>query len=65
MIAEKMVKFKSKMVMQVHDELVFDVSKKESEKLLTMVVNVMESAVDLSVPLVVDVERGVSWGSVG
>ena len=65
MIAEKMVKFKSKMVMQVHDELVFDVSKKESEKLLKMVVNVMESAVELSVPLVVDVERGVSWGSVG
>ena len=65
MIAEKMVKFKSKMVMQVHDELVFDVSKKESEKLLKMVVDVMESAVDLSVPLVVDVERGVSWGSVG
>ena len=65
MIAEKMVKFKSKMVMQVHDELVFDVSKKESEKLLKMVVTVMESAVKLSVPLVVDVERGVSWGSVG
>ena len=38
---------------------------KESEKLLKMVVNLMESAVELSVPLVVDVERGVSWGSVG
>jgi DNA polymerase-1 len=54
-------KFASKMVLQVHDELVFDVLKSEEEKLSTLIKSEMESAVDLAVPMVVEVGRGENW----
>ena len=64
LIAQEMTGYKSKMIMQVHDELVFDVAKNESDKLLKMVVKLMSAAVELDVPLLVDVETGLSWGNV-
>jgi DNA polymerase-1 len=54
-------KFASKMVLQVHDELVFDVLKSEEEKLSTLIKSEMESAVELAVPMVVEVGRGENW----
>ena len=54
-------KFKSKMLLQVHDELVFDVHKKELEELQTLIKSEMENAYRLSVPLVVDVGIGLNW----
>lgn len=53
--------FKSKMLLQVHDELVFDAYKPELEKLQTLVKHEMENAYKLTVPLDVDLGVGENW----
>ena len=53
--------WKSKMLLQVHDELVFEVPQSELEALKTMVQNEMENAYTLKVPLVVDIGVGANW----
>src|SRR6056300_530614 len=53
--------WKSKMLLQVHDELVFDVPLNELESLKTMVKTEMENAFSLPVPLVVDIGIGKNW----
>ena len=53
--------WKSKMLLQVHDELVFDVPKVEIDELTKMVKEEMENAFTLEVPLVVDVGIGENW----
>ncbi len=53
--------YKSKMLLQVHDELVFDTYKPELEKLKTMVKYEMENAYKLTVPLDVDLGVGENW----
>jgi DNA polymerase-1 len=53
--------WKAKMLLQVHDELVFDVPKEEVEALQKMVKNEMENAFLLDVPLVVDMGIGTNW----
>ncbi|MDW7694632.1 DNA polymerase I [Flammeovirgaceae bacterium SG7u.111] len=52
---------KSKMIMQVHDELVFDVYKSELELLKSKVTELMENAVELEVPLMVEAGVGETW----
>ena len=52
---------KSKMIMQVHDELVFDVYKSELELMKTKVPELMSSAIKLEVPLDVEVGVGGNW----
>ena len=52
---------KSKMLLQVHDELVFDVFYQEKELVEEIVKNTMESAVKLDVPLKVDLDFGKNW----
>jgi DNA polymerase-1 len=52
---------KSKMILQVHDELVFDVYQPELDEVRDMVVREMENAYELSVPLVVDHGTGKNW----
>ena len=54
-------KLKTKMILQVHDELVFDVFKPELEEVREMVVDAMQSVVSLSVPLTVDTGTGSNW----
>lgn len=54
-------KLKSKMLLQVHDELIFEVPEDELEIMKTIVKDGMENVVDLSVPLTVDMGIGVSW----
>ena len=54
-------KWKSKMLLQVHDELVFDVPKEEVNALREMVKSEMENAFEINVPLVVDVGVGNNW----
>lgn len=54
---------KSKLVMQVHDELVFEYPPEEEKQLLQLVKQEMETAVELRVPLKVDLETGLTWGS--
>lgn len=51
----------SKMILQVHDELVFDVLKPELEKVKAIVIKEMEGAANLSVPLTVDLGEGTNW----
>lgn len=53
--------FKSKMLLQVHDELVFDVYKPELDQLKVMVKIEMEQAFKLNVPLLVDLGEGNNW----
>jgi len=53
--------YKTKMLLQVHDELVFDVYKSELETVKTLVKNEMENAYKLAVPLVVDLGTGNNW----
>jgi DNA polymerase-1 len=54
-------KLKSKMIMQVHDELVFDAHKSELEILKPMVEEGMKNAIKMKVPVVVDMNTGSNW----
>ena len=54
-------KFKSKLLLQVHDELVFDVHKNEVEKIKPLIKEKMEQAVDLVVPLTVEMDLAPNW----
>jgi DNA polymerase-1 len=60
-IHKKLKDFDSKMLLQVHDELVFDAKKDELESLQNMVKTEMEQAFALNVPLVVDTGTGTDW----
>ena len=53
--------FESKMILQIHDELIFDVKKEEEEKLKELVKNVMENCYKLNVPLEVEINTGINW----
>lgn len=53
--------FRSKMLLQVHDELVFDIHKEELEVLQEMIKTAMQNAFSLSVPLDVDLGIGQNW----
>jgi DNA polymerase-1 len=52
---------KSRMLLQVHDELVFDVPQAELEEVSALVKSEMQGAVDLTVPLLVEVGSGRNW----
>ncbi|MCX5700754.1 MAG: DNA polymerase I [Candidatus Omnitrophica bacterium] len=52
---------KSRMVLQIHDELVFDLPKVESEKLVALVRHRMENVLKLDVPVKVDIKMGQNW----
>lgn len=53
--------YRSKMLLQVHDELVFDMHVSEKESLEALIKNGMEQAFQLSVPLTVDLGEGENW----
>ena len=52
---------RAKMIMQVHDELVFDVPQSEIGELEALIGPAMTEAVALSVPLAVDMSSGKDW----
>ncbi len=54
-------KFNSRMLLQVHDELVFDMHNKEQESLPPLVVECMENALPLDVPIAVEYGSGWNW----
>ncbi|HWR84066.1 MAG TPA: DNA polymerase I [Candidatus Deferrimicrobium sp.] len=60
-IHKSMSKMRSRMILQVHDELVFDAHKEELDKLKTLVRTNMEKAMKLKVPIVVDLGVGENW----
>ena len=53
--------YKTKMLLQVHDELVFDVYKPELEAMKTMIKTEMEQAFTMDVPLDVELDIGDNW----
>ncbi|MFB2770662.1 DNA polymerase I [Pelatocladus sp. BLCC-F211] len=53
--------YQARLLLQVHDELVFEIPPQEWEELQIQIKSVMENAVQLSVPLVVDVRAGDNW----
>jgi len=57
----KKKKYKTKMILQVHDELVFDVYKPELEEIKELVKDKMENVIKLSIPLTVDMGIGENW----
>jgi len=56
------VSTKSKMLLQIHDELVLEVPDKDIKKVAKLVEDVMENVCKLDVPIVVNIESGPSWG---
>ena len=62
-VAKKMeeANLKSKMILQVHDELIFDALNEEKEVLERIIKDTMENVVTFKVPLKVDIESGINW----
>lgn len=58
---EVLKNYEARLLLQVHDELVFEVPPQEWEELQPQIKSMMENAVSLSVPLVVDVRAGDNW----
>jgi DNA polymerase-1 len=54
-------KLSSKMLLQVHDELVFDVYKPEISQTISVIREEMENAFKLNIPLTVDIDYGLNW----
>jgi DNA polymerase I len=57
----KAEKLKSKMVLQVHDELVFDVYQSELEQIKPYIEKFMKNAIPLEVPMEIGMGSGVNW----
>ena len=57
----KIKEMRSKMILQVHDELIFDIHKDELEQMKDIVRSTMETSVDLDVPVKVDMGIGSNW----
>lgn len=51
------------MLLQVHDELVFEVAKEDLEKVVEPIANLMASVKSFDVPIIVNIETGKSWGT--
>jgi DNA polymerase-1 len=56
------LRLKSKMIIQVHDELIFEVPREELQEMECIVEILMSSAMQLAVPLEVEIKRGANWG---
>jgi len=57
----KQKNMKTKMIIQIHDELVFELPEPEIEMAKTLIKNEMENTIDLSVPIKVDIGLGKNW----
>ena len=57
------LQMKSKMILQVHDELIFEVPKKELQEMESLVGELMPSAISLEVPLEIEMKTGSDWGN--
>jgi DNA polymerase-1 len=58
----KLKGYKSLMLLQVHDDMLFEVPVGESENMISVIKNKMENPLHLSVPIVVDIKTGRNWG---
>ena len=55
---------RSRLILQIHDELLLEVPESEAEEAKVLVKQVMEGALELEVPLVVDARLGKNWAEV-
>jgi DNA polymerase-1 len=55
-------RLRSRMIIQVHDELIFEVAPGELDEMREMAVTMMPSALELTVPLTVEAKHGLTWG---
>ncbi|MEG1199890.1 MAG: DNA polymerase, partial [Algoriella sp.] len=53
--------YKTKMILQVHDELIFDAPKDEVENVSELIKSTMEAAMQMDVPLIAEVGVGDNW----
>ena len=63
-IMDRMIdlKMKSKMILQVHDELIFEVPREELDQMSEIVMELMPASMSLEVPLAVELKAGDNWG---
>ncbi len=61
----KQERLKSKMILQVHDELVFEVPPEELDTMKSLAMNLMQQSMKLDVPLKIDLKTGRNWGEMG
>ena len=54
-------KFETKMLLTVHDEIVFDMKKSEQDKVIPAITEAMETALPMSVPILVETGVGENW----
>lgn len=54
-------KFNAELLLQIHDELIFDIPKNEVEAFIPVIKDIMENAIDIDVPLKVDAGYGTDW----
>ena len=59
--ALKKANLEARMLLQVHDELIFEVPEKDLKEAKNIITETMESAAELSVPLVCDTGYGSNW----
>ncbi|TAK95276.1 DNA polymerase I, partial [Patescibacteria group bacterium] len=55
---------KAKMLLQIHDEIIWEVKKEAAEEFAQEAKKIMENVYRLSVPLIVDIKIGDSWGEI-
>ena len=60
-LQEVLESYRAKLLLQVHDELVFEIPPDEWQELETKIKSIMENAVSLSIPLVIDIHSGNNW----
>ena len=53
--------FETKMLLTVHDEIVFDMHRKETEKVIPVIVEAMRNAIPMKVPIEVETGHGENW----
>ena len=54
-------RLKGKMILQIHDELLFEIPKYEKEEIVKLVIDEMVNAMKFNVPIKVDCNYGVNW----
>jgi len=57
-------RFKSRLLLQIHDELIFEIYQPELEKAKTIIKDIMEHSLKLSVPIKVNLKTGNNWAEV-
>ena len=56
------LKMKTMMIIQVHDELIFETPRNELENIKAILLEIMPSAMNLAVPLDIEIKTGLNWG---